>query len=195
MIIIPIFEVTSELKPCNIWTVCYPEDRVGGQDVDILSKLLDQWNDTAYLQDFLRANSKDLSRLFWGNISISDAIDEIQKEANDLADEIEAVELQYPGYEGRMITDIFTSFHKNEYTLKQDERRFRKGKPDFKKPMIRLYGIELEDHCMVITGGAVKLTLKMDRPHLEKEIYRLRRVQDYLNSQHIYSKQELEEYD
>ena len=55
--------------------------------------------------------------------------------------------------------------------------------------MLRLYGIELEENIIVITGGAIKLTEQMDRPHLEKELANLRRVKDYLRSEQIYSRE------
>ena len=57
--------------------------------------------------------------------------------------------------------------------------------------MLRLYAFELDENCMVVSGGAIKLTEKMDRPHLVAENKRLIQLQDFLNSHGIYSKEGL----
>lgn len=90
-----------------------------------------------------------------------------------------ATEYKVKGYENVTIKDLFESFHKNEFLIKPPQKRekdFRKGKPFVIHPMLRLYGIELEDECIVITGGAIKLTRQLNDGIRERELEKLRRV-------------------
>ena len=57
--------------------------------------------------------------------------------------------------------------------------------------MIRIYAIELEDGTYVITGGAIKISEKMDRAHFEPEIKNIKRVQEFLKEQGITTKEGL----
>jgi hypothetical protein len=75
--------------------------------------------------------------------------------------------------------------------LNWNNEQHRKGKPDFSKPMIRLYAIELSDGTNVITGGAIKLTEKMIGDEFDIEMKNLNRVQVYLEREGINSKEGL----
>lgn len=188
MKIIPTFEQNARTRPCSLWTACYEEDcDARGKPRDIFSKLFERWNDHIYLLKFFKQNECDLADPFWNGISIIEARDQVVDEALDFEVELKNIELQMPGYEDYTMQDIFHQLHKHEFSLKPQFSRFRKGKPNFPDAMLRLYGIELEDGCMVVSGGAIKLTERMNRPHLEKENRRLNQVQDYLNFRRIYS--------
>ncbi len=191
MKIIPTFDPKRNKDDCNLWSVCYPEDSTETETIDIFLKLFRLWNNRQYLQNFFIENEKDLSHPIWNGISIEDAIEQVFDELDDLFNELECVEFQFPNCEGQTLNDIFESFHKPEYVLYKKEERFRKAKPINRPQMLRLYGIELEDNCFVITGGAIKLTKQMQPEHLHKEYIKLKNVQDFLNSQHIYSREGL----
>jgi len=57
--------------------------------------------------------------------------------------------------------------------------------------MLRIYAIELDDGTMVITGGVIKLTLKMEGVYMENALRKLSRVRDYLRSHQITSREGL----
>lgn len=173
----------------KLWTVCYPEDSQDDSNIDVFNKIFNQWNDTKYLQEFFLKNQNDLRRPIWEGISIDEAIDQVLNEAEAFEIELKGIELQLPGYENATFGDIFHQFHKNEFFLiKKNEQRFRKGRPDFQNPMLRLYALELEGGCFVVTGGAIKLVHKMeDSPELGAEIARLKRVEDFLRREGINS--------
>jgi len=46
--------------------------------------------------------------------------------------------------------------------------------------MLRVYAIELDEGCFVITGGAIKLTPQMTTNELINEKNRIEQVQEYL---------------
>jgi hypothetical protein len=192
MKIVPIFTQRLRTTPCNLWAACYIEDYYpNGIPRDVFSKLFEQWNDETYLSIFFHQHVTDLAAPFWNGISIDEAKDQILDEALDFENELKHIELQMPGYENYTLQDIFHQLHKHEFSLKPQFSRFRKGKPNFPDAMLRLYAIELEDGCMVVSGGAIKLTERMNRPHLETENKKLIQVQDFLNSAGIYTREGL----
>jgi hypothetical protein len=174
----------------HLHSVCYPEHIENGRQVSIFDKILEQWRDTAYLRKFFIDNRHDLESDFWDGITVDEAIDQVLDEVEDFEDELWAVDTKQPGYEDRSLTAIFEPLHKGEYALRPKNFAQRKGKPDAPKPMLRLYGVELADGSIVITGGGIKLTEKMDK-HLINELNNLRRVQEFLKSEQIVCKEGL----
>jgi hypothetical protein len=61
------------------------------------------------------------------------------------------------------------------------ELQMHKAKGGEYKSWLRIYAIKYGD-AFVITGGAIKLTNRMeDRPHTKHELYKLQLVKEYLN--------------
>lgn len=195
MRIIPTFDRRRNTGEASLWSACYEEDKENGRYVDVFTILFRKWNDIEYLNEFFDANKSDLNNPFWKNISKEEAINKVLDEAADFEDELMAIEYRKKGYEKSSISSLFVSFHKNEFLIKPKESReanFRKGKPDAKVPMLRLYGIELEDKCIVITGGAIKLTKQLNEETRKNQLNNLRKVHEYLKSENIYSKEDFE---
>lgn len=195
MKIIPTFDPKRNPEECTLWSVCYEEDRKDEYFLDIFTKLFQLWNDFNYLQAYFEKHRSDLEHPFWNNISLEDAIFVVLDQAADFQDELMAIEYKMKGYENLKIKDVFKTFHQNEFLIKPREKRetiFRKGKPYFNHPILRLYGIELEDGSIVITGGGIKLTRQLEPSIRETELKRLRKVQDFLKSEHINSKEDFE---
>ena len=173
----------------KLWAVCYPEDKKGFKDVDIFRKLMNLWNDTEYLTNYFiePENQSKLADPFWEGISIDEAIDMVLEQSNSLEVELYAVSSRLPGYENTSLSDIFLPLHTNTYSLNFKNEKHRKAKPKafFEKPIIRLYGVELEDGAIIISGGAIKLTKPMEGDIFELEKERLKKVQEYLKSEGI----------
>ena len=51
--------------------------------------------------------------------------------------------------------------------------------------MLRLYGIQMPENVLLITGGAIKLTARNTSPHLQREQDQLRRVLRYMEENQI----------
>lgn len=169
------------------WCPCYPEDN--GED--IITCLFEKWSDTEYLIDFFTNNLEDLSDQYWQSIDIDKAVDKVKEEAYCLEEKLLCIEYNQFGCIDVKITDIFVQFDKNEFILKREAEKFKKGKLDSLPQMLRLYAVELEDGTLIITGGAIKICKTMDREHLRREKIRMIRVNDYLKQQHIYTKKGL----
>ena len=62
-------------------------------------------------------------------------------------------------------------------------------------PWLRIYAIRLNDGKYIITGGAIKLTEKMqDRPHTAFELKKIEIVRDFLKSLGVFDDEGFIEY-
>ena len=61
----------------------------------------------------------------------------------------------------RSLDKIFLKLHENIYSLNTFNETYRKARPNFRRSIIRLYGIELSDKTILITGGTLKFKQKM----------------------------------
>jgi hypothetical protein len=61
----------------------------------------------------------------------------------------------------RSLDKIFLKLHQNIYSLNTFNETYRKARPNLSRSIIRLYGIELSDKTIIITGGTLKLKQKM----------------------------------
>lgn len=172
----------------SLWAVCYPEDNPAeGGDYDVFSKLYDQWNNTEYLHDFFEQHKKALEDPFWEGMSREDAIKQVEQEAAALEDKLYCIDQQLPACAGETLNSIFIPLHSNIFSINFANEQHRKGRLRKRASMLRIYAVELEDGTLVITGGGIKLTEKMEG-ELEDEKKQLTRVQKYLKEQGITDK-------
>lgn len=62
----------------------------------------------------------------------------------------------------------------------------QKGK--IKRNQLRLYAIKIDDDCFVITGGAIKMSQKMDEHEdTALELVKLNNARIYLNSKDVFN--------
>lgn len=182
---IPIFESREKSE---LWSVCYPEDQIDNNLKDIYSILMDDlWSDIQYLLRFIKneVKSEGYDASFWNGISTQELIDKILDEIDDFDTELFNADSLSADTQNRRLDKIFIQLHQNIYSLNSLNDSHRKARPNINKSIIRLYGIELSDKTIVITGGTLKLKLKMIGDHFDKEMKNLKRVQAFLNSQGI----------
>jgi hypothetical protein len=182
---IPIF---TKSNTCDLWSVCYPEDEIDGLQKDVYSILMDErWTDMKYLIDFIKIEkmSMGFDNQFWEGFSISDMVEKIQIEIASIDNELYQADLMKDETYFRSLDKIFIKLHQNIYSLNTFNDSHRKARPNFKNSIIRFYGIELNDGTIIITGGTLKLKLKMVGLNFDQEIINLKRVQAFLKSQGI----------
>ena len=182
---IPIFTKPSI---CDLWSVCYPEDEIDGAQRDIYSILMDErWTDMKYLIDFIKIEKAlmGFDDQFWEGFSISDMVEKIQIEIASIDNELYQADLMKDETYFRSLDKIFIKLHQNIYSLNTFNDSHRKARPNFKNSIIRFYGIELNDGTIIITGGTLKLKLKMVGLNFDQEIIKLKRVQAFFKRQGI----------
>ena len=165
MKIIPIFE--AELVP-GIYTVQYDDNEI---EPDEFARIFDLWNSPVELDAFFNDNVKDLQSGYFKSITITEAIEMTIDEANGF----EELLLDYEN-NGASVLSLFKPLNNYEYRIGDHQKlkgRYRRG-------WLRIYAIRLTDGSLIITGGGIKLTRLMNRPHLEKELMKLNKVKDFL---------------
>jgi hypothetical protein len=149
---------------------------------DELARVFMEWNDLSYLENFFNSNKTDLSSDFYNIINIEDAVfgtlgyvQEFRKRLNS----------HMNGENGKNLNQVFKPYDNNSVEKVRERSKARGAEP---RSWLRLYAIKLDDNLFVITGGAIKLTLNMGRPHLEAEDRKMKIVKNYFKAEHIDSR-------
>ncbi|TAH07099.1 MAG: hypothetical protein EAZ13_07210 [Sphingobacteriia bacterium] len=132
-------------------------------------RLMDLWTDADYLQAYAKKNK----------------VTDVYGFINDILQDAEQIQ------------DFLDNIHQNKQPygfyfepLQESERKkailvFQKGK--IKKNQLRLYAIKLENNCFLITGGAIKMSQKMEEhPDTANELVKLNNARNYLNQNGVF---------
>ncbi len=145
-------------------------------DCHELQRIFDDWNDVEYLYAFFKEHKSDLQGGFYME-DIPDAIRKTRKEAKAFKRQLFDFAQGTQG-NGTFLSDLFKPLSKKDLLSDGYERDKAYGPAN--SSWLRLYAIRININVYVVTGGAIKLTKKMDRPHLEKELEKLDITKDYL---------------
>ena len=179
----PIF---TEPEYCDLWSTCYPEDQINEEIKDIYSILMDdRWSDDKYLLEFIKQNEECLNENYWTGVDMFEIINNIKIEMASFDEELYLADQNKQMNNSRSLDKIFLKLHQNIYSLNTFNETYRKARPNLSRSIIRLYGIELSDKTIIITGGTLKLKQKMIGENFDIELKNLKRVQTYLNKQGI----------
>lgn len=166
-----------------------PEDfllsvRYEHETYDEFTRLLENWADAEYLENFFTANETDLKRPFWKSISIEDAILRTLDEASKL--EQHFLELSDIEQNERIesLKEQFRPLSKLPDRIYYLEKKKSYGVN--KKGWLRIYALKVDEDMYLITGGAIKLTDYMEeRDHTRKELQKIESVRQFLREQGI----------
>jgi hypothetical protein len=131
-------------------------------------RLMDLWNDTVYLYEFLKENQKDIPR--------TKTIGKIANELIEDAYELDERLIEITNSTDKKLSFFFQSLSNHEYRTKI--LSFQKGR----QSLLRMYAIKIDDDTFVITGGAIKLPLHHlmeDRAHTKIELTKLNVAKAY----------------
>ncbi|MBQ5374569.1 MAG: hypothetical protein IIU51_08480 [Bacteroidaceae bacterium] len=163
--------------------------RYNGEKDNALYTLFDQWSDVMWLRSFFKANWQDLTSYFKitdVNQAIEDTIedsDRLQGIIMDISPDANLDEIFHP-LENFRTADILLG--KEKARLKRMERH---------SSWLRIYAIKLSEGVYVITGGAIKLTLKMEeREHTRLELMKMEKVRSFLLKENIIDDDSFVEY-
>ena len=168
----------------KLWAVRYE-----GKNDNALYTLFDQCNDVMWLRSFFKKNWQDLESYFKItdiNQAIEDTIedsDRLQGIIMDISPEANLDEIFHP----------LENFRTSEMLLGKEKARLKRVVRH--SSWLRIYAIKLSEGIYVITGGAIKLTLKMnEREHTQKELTKLEKVRSFLLSENIIDNDSFVEY-
>ena len=174
MKLVPIF--TAHDSEDGLWSI-----QLEGETQSEFEAFFDHVYDIEWLHDFFDQNGFDLHGGFFGSTSIRDAVSRTLVEAEEMENALYDVSEQGFEIRGSSLQHLFKPLNNFEYAISIHQ----KSKARIKKGWLRLYAIRLAENCYLVTGGAIKLTLEMKRPHLEYELKKLEQAKQFLRSNGI----------
>ena len=162
----------------HLWAVKSSEE-----EADELTLLFRKWNNAEYLLDFFMENFDDLKNFF--------KIERLDQAVEDTFEDAEALEeliLEFPYTEN--LDDLFKPLDITDTRLSELTReKARNWDRDRHASWLRIYAIRLEPNVYVVTGGAIKLSRKMqDREHTTLELEKLNRCKSYLKANGVFDR-------
>jgi len=150
-----------------------------GKESDEFSMLFNNWQDVEYLEQFFEDNKQDLQSGFYGNITIEEAVFQTIEEAESMERYIKKVANRGNSDPNNTLHDlVFTPLHKNDNTINHQES---KAYGQNNHSWLRMYAIRISTNLYVVSGGAIKLTGKIqDRTHTTDELLKLKVTAAYL---------------
>ncbi len=153
-----------------------------GEANDEFNRVLDEWNDPDWIIWFLKENAGDLPP----GKDIEDFANEIMEAATQLDETIWHLSTD----KGKSLDGFFKPLSNNEYRA-DVELSLKKGRETY----LRIYAIKIESNCYVVTGGAIKLTLRMEeRTHTAQELIKLDRGRAFLKENGVFDAESFFEF-
>lgn len=146
-------------------------------DLNEFDKAISKWMHSQWLRGFFIKHREDLNR-FDSTMSVKMAVDQVKEEGKDIR--VELLRLSQGASESD-VEMLFLPLDNREADLPRYELQKLKAKVARRKGLIRLYALKY-GKSYVITGGAIKLTNQMNRPHLKTELYKLNVAKKILES-------------
>lgn len=142
------------------------------EDDHAFSRFFEQMNDPMFLHAFFKNHEDDLQS--YRSLTINDAVRKARKDANELEKEL------LEASENGELYKYFQALSKNEIVKRENLER-AKCYGVIENSFIRIYAVKLDDRQYAVTGGAIKLSGKMqDRAHTQLELDKMNKVIDYL---------------
>jgi hypothetical protein len=174
MKIVPIF---PERNPA-IYSAHYD-----GESLNELSRLFDLWSDVEYLESFFEENKADLCGVYIGCPTVEEAVNRILDDVWRLEKRLFTLAEIGQNNPYNTLQTLFSPLN-NEIRLAELQKSKAKIYSFGKSSWLRIYAIRIAPNLYVITGGAIKLTHRMEeREHTQKELIKLDKVRTYLLDQ------------
>lgn len=141
---------------------------------DELDRALTAWRDVEYLRSFFMEYGKDLDH-FDRSMKVQKAVRFVIKESETIYDSlIESINSD-------KLEKLFKPLDNREMNEPLYNLQKLKARVDEPKSMLRLYAIKLEEQY-IVSGSAIKITERMDRPHLRAELHKLHLLKQHLGA-------------
>lgn len=155
-----------------------------GNDQDEFHRNLDLWNDIEYLKEFFEKNKALIvGNRFLKIEGIRDFIYQVNDNAQELDETIETSFKNETMHEFFVVLSEKQALHETYSEVKA------------KQKFLRLYGVKITDDTFIITGGAIKITQKMQE-HSETnfELEKFALAKEFLAKKEITNDEQLYEY-
>ena len=160
--------------------------------VDELCKVFAQWSDVFYLESFFEENRTDLLRFFRDCNSVQDAVQRTLNDVRTMRRQLYKLAIQGQSDRQQTLQNMFMPLG-NEMSLAALQKSKAKIRARGRSSWLRLYAIRVAPNLFVITGGAIKLTHRMEeREHTRVQLEKLEKVKHYLADQGLFDENDFE---
>lgn len=154
----------------TVWNeeICsfFEEEEIG--NVDEFKRVFSLWSNPLYLENFFFENQDYLLKPYWSNKTFP--INELPKITREIS-----IKFEKDLKKNKFIESKFQPLDDN------DTKIIELSKAKAKRNWLRLYAIKISDNRFLITGGAIKLTYKMeDHVSTRDELKKLEKTKNYL---------------
>lgn len=158
--------------------------------MDEFRHLFTSWQDPEYLEQFFEEHKRALDQSIYAPLTVEQAVITTLDEAAQFERRIlAAARRSGPDLDLMLEGFVFKPLHKSVHS---NEHLQSKAYGTRRKSWLRVYAIRLDTNVYFITGGGIKLTKAMTTPHLQTELVKLGKAQDYLRENNIIDKGDLE---
>lgn len=165
----------SDSEADGIWSVKFENE-----DQSEFDKFFDRVLNVDWIYQFFDKNRADLFSGFFGKITINNAVLRTLEEARGFTTALYS--LAKNGFSESMgLQYLFKPLNNYEYAISVHQ----KSKARVRGGWLRLYAIRLAKNCYVVTGGTIKLTQNMNRPHLLEQLKKLDKAKNFLQENYI----------
>jgi len=161
-----------------------------GEEKDCLQETFAKWRDVEYLEEFFETHKGLLNSGIWSEMTVERAVEFTITEAEAFWLELlEAAEAKKPEEVRRKLQNLFVPLSENTIVKIQGAISFdprRKAYGTSYPSWLRLYAVEIQPAVFVLTGGAIKLTKKMqDFPETMIQLMRLEKCLSMFKENYI----------
>lgn len=153
-------------------------------------RLFENWNDYQYLFNFCKKNQHLIFTEFWGINNLERFVDIIIEEAGMLEKQFLDYDESGLGIHSGYLQSIFLPLDNYARTVPMLQES--KAKADVIKPKLRLYALRVEKNIFILTGGCIKLTLRMSENEFTRvELEKIEVVKNFLKMENIFTQDDL----
>lgn len=146
-----------------------------GEAENEFARIVNLWKDVEYVFNYFDQNRKYLKGPYWKGITIEYATDKTLDLLDDMYDAIISCA------EDNSEQGLDAIFYPLSNDLSRGQIILNKSKLKRTQSWLRFYALKIEPNVYVITGGAIKLSKRMqDHPDTAHELIKLDRCRDFL---------------
>lgn len=167
-------DIIAIRKP-YLYTIKFKDEKI-----DVFETFMERWQDYEFINNFFEENKKYFYAPFWLGKDISEFRESIVEQLLDFEEELMNVVDKIENGSSVTLDDFFKPLRNDDFS--HYPYQTTKAKNNDKPYCLRIYAVRLHSLHYVITGGAVKITPRMQDHELTRlELQKLEWVSSYLN--------------
>ena len=157
--------------------------------IDEYARNFKNWDNVEYVANYCIENEKFFCARHFNEFSIDDIIEKILAESEELQFLIRKYADEGFKKFGDNLQLIFVPLHekpKMSIPSFEETKALIENKTQFPKPILRIYAVRINKNTFVVTGGAIKITKKMqDHVDTLEELEKFETVKNFLKLNHL----------